>query len=332
MSQPESRNDSTRTWLNHGLDVLEPLLRERVVELRRQLPGSKRGIPIAQEIGFALEAGFAGDQVSAAICIAQAEKLTAEARRMAEARRLVTSAEPTSSSSRTIARRGLIGHVKAVGPDGGLIAATDGSHDRHGHSGWAYLSTDGKWGCQAGQYTASAVDKRNGVVGGSGALVAELRAAYLALTTILGPLTVMTDSTGAISLLKAWQVGHLDQMPANYSLRPRTSGRKPTLALLAELTAQRGSELRFTHVKGHTGDLLNEAADALADIARRWYCRPSQPGPAAMTAKAADLASAFLATWTGRQAQCGLALPSRDHVRPGVAAACTPRSLPGCCT
>jgi len=123
-----------------------------------------------------------------------------------------------------------------------------------------------------------------------------LRAAHLALTAIPGPVTFMLDSTGALGFLQAWQAGDTDQMPAGYSLRARTgrAGGKPTLVLLAEVVAQGGGELRFAHVKGHAGELLNEAADTLAGLARRWYCRPSMLGQEAMTAKAADIAAAFL--------------------------------------
>jgi len=67
--------------------------------------------------------------------------------------------------------------------------------------------------------------------------------------------------------------------------------------ILADLIAERGSEITYTHVKGHAGHVLNEAADALAKIARRWLRSSEKPGRDAMTARAADFAAAFLATW-----------------------------------
>jgi ribonuclease HI len=277
-------------WLERGLDVLEPSLRGRVVELRKGMPVGQSGIPVAQQLGLALEAGFAGDQVAAAMCIACAEKLLEEA----PAARVAV--PPSSVVSRTIVSRGMAGRVGASRAGGRLIVATDGSHDKHGHSGWGYLATSGHWGCQAREYRASALDRRGGVVGGSGGLVAELRAAHFALTAIPGPVTIMLDSTGALGFLRAWQAGDTNQMPSGYSLRART-GRtdgKPTLVLLAELVAQRSGELQFAHVKGHAGELLNEAADTFAGLARRWYCKPLRLGQEAMTVKAADIAAAFL--------------------------------------
>jgi hypothetical protein len=77
----------------------------------------------------------------------------------------------------------------------------------------------------------SPYDRRGGVNGNSGALVTELRAVYLALTTIPGQLTILADSLAALHLLKAWQNGDVQQMPSGYSLRPRTGASvKPTAA------------------------------------------------------------------------------------------------------
>jgi ribonuclease HI len=280
-------------WLDRDLDLLEEALRPSLAELRARLPRSGAG-EIIEQLQLAIGAAFAGDQAAAAACIAQAESLYAALPASREA-----SPAPTSRKASTIIRRGITGHAVVPVSNGTVLAATDGSIDRHAWAGWAYLATDGQWGCQANSYRSNAYDRRGGVNGNSGALVTELRAVYLALTTIPGQLTVLADSTAALRLLEAWQNGDVQQMPSGYSLRPRTSDNTiPTLVRLARLTADRGAEVTYTHVKGHAGHLLNEAADALAGVARRWVSSTSRPGQAAMIARAADIAASFLTTWS----------------------------------
>jgi ribonuclease HI len=71
---------------------------------------------------------------------------------------------------------------------------------------------------------------------------------------------------------------------------------------LANLVADRGSSVTYLHVKGHAGHLLNEAADTLAKVARQWLRNNEHLDRAAMTARATDLAAAFLTTWKQEQA------------------------------
>jgi ribonuclease HI len=56
----------------------------------------------------------------------------------------------------------------------------------------------------------------------------------------------------------------------------------------------------FEHVKGHSGPLLNEAADALARMARRRVREPFD-----LEARAHDLVSAFLRDWHATSAATG---------------------------
>jgi len=280
-------------WVLRDLDLLDPPLRPRVTQLRTNLP-RKGASEIAEHLRLAIDAAFAGDQHAAAACIARAESLR---ERVADNTRARPGPPPASRKARTIIRRGITGHIRKPSRDGQVLVATDGSADRGGFTGWAYLATSGQWGCQAGEYRSSGFERRGGVNGNSAALITELRAVHLALTTIPGQVTILADSIPALRLLKAWQNGNVDQMPVAYSLRPRASGATPTLVKLADLVAERSSQITYTHVKGHAGHVLNEAADALAKIARRWLRSSEKPGRDAMTARAADFAAAFLATW-----------------------------------
>ena len=173
-----------------------------------------------------------------------------------------------------------------------MLIATDGSCSGDGrHCSWAFLATSGHWGCQAGDY------RHDNVNGGSGALIAELRAAYLALRFVAGPVTLLVDSTIALRYLRLWQRGETGRMPPQYDLHPRRQGTAPALVTLAGLVRARGDELTTAHVKGHAGHTLNEGADLLATIARRWVAATETLPQKAMRAEAADIAATFLAQW-----------------------------------
>jgi ribonuclease HI len=198
-------------------------------------------------------------------------------------------AEPRRTA--TIIRRPLTGHarVTATGP---VLIATDGSSSGDGkHCAWAFIATSGHWGCQAGDY------RRDNVNGRSGALVAELRAVYLALRCVPGPVALLVDSIIALRYLHAWRRGETSRMPPQYDLHPRHAGAAPALVTLAELVSARRDELALAHVKGHAGHTLNEGADLLATIARRWVAAAETLPPKAMQAEAADIAATFLAQW-----------------------------------
>jgi ribonuclease HI len=149
-----------------------------------------------------------------------------------------------------------------------------------------YLVSDGHWGMRG--WRTSRLDP----TGHSKVLVTELRAIEFMLARFAsGPLTVLVDSTSALHHLRLWQQGAVDVMPAGYDLRARHGGRKPTLVRLAVRVSGR-PDLTFRHVKGHSGHLLNEAADSLAKIARR---RVQSTFDATSTAE--DLAASFLTSW-----------------------------------
>jgi len=198
-------------------------------------------------------------------------------------------AEPRRTA--TTIRRPLAGQarVTATGP---VLIATDGSSSGDGkHCAWAFIATSGHWGCQAGDY------RHDNVNGRSGALIAELRAVYLALRCVPGPATLLVDSVIALRYLHAWRRGETGRMPPQYDLHPRHAGAAPALVTLAELVSARRNELALAHVKGHAGHTLNEGADLLATISRRWVAADETLTPKAMQAEAADIAATFLAQW-----------------------------------
>lgn len=159
-----------------------------------------------------------------------------------------------------------------------LVAATDASW-KHGHGGMGFLTTDGRWGL--GRWKAGPQDP----TGPSKIIITELRAVQLLLSSVEPRLemTVLLDSLPALSFLRRWQAGDVAALPPGY--------RAPHLRLLARRVADRPG-LTFQHVKGHSGHLLNEAADSLAAIARRRQTLGSEA-----QARAADLVDSFLTSW-----------------------------------
>ena len=189
--------------------------------------------------------------------------------------------------SRGSIRSGVHGQVRRWAGQARPIAATDaGWNWQRASGGMGYLVSDGHWGMRGWR------TNRRDPTGHSKVLVTELRAIEFMLARLAPePLTVLVDSTSALHHLRLWQQGAVDVMPAGYDLRARHGGRKPTLVRLAARLAGR-SDLTFRHVKGHSGHLLNEAADSLAKIARR---RVQSTFDAMSTAE--DLAASFLISW-----------------------------------
>jgi ribonuclease HI len=287
---------------------LEELLgepwRAQVTQLRRYVRKT-RDIAVAELLSLAYDAVVSGDTDAAHRNIAAAGLRVAAAgagapRSPADgtdpAPLLAPPNAPLRSPSMpgrtaTIIRKPLTGQaqVTSAGP---VLIATDGSCSGDGrHCSWAFLASSGHWGCQAGDY------RHDNVNGGSGALIAELRAAYLALRFVPGPLTLLVDSTIALRYLRLWQHGEISRMPPQYDLHPRRQGTAPALVTLADLVRARGDELATAHVKGHAGHTLNEGADLLATIARRWVAHSETLPQKAMRAEAADIAATFLAQW-----------------------------------
>ena len=279
-------------------DLLGEPWRAQAIALRRYVRKT-RDVRVAELLSLAFDAAASGDAEAAGQHLAAAALLdpTAPPPGAAPYPRAAASApaprRPQTEPHRTatIIRRPLTGQarVTATGP---VLIATDGSSSGDGkHCSWAFIATSGHWGCQAGDY------RHDNVNGRSGALIAELRAAYLALRYVPGPATLLVDSIIALRYLHAWRRGNTGRMPPQYDLHPRHAGTAPALVTLAELVSARRDELALAHVKGHAGHTLNEGADLLATIARRWVAAPDTLLPTAMQTEAADIAATFLAHW-----------------------------------
>ncbi|MEU4590022.1 RNase H family protein [Micromonospora aurantiaca (nom. illeg.)] len=146
-----------------------------------------------------------------------------------------------------------------------LLVATDGSADggrrREYRTGFGWLATDGTWGVGWCPQPAQ-------LAGRDVAVVAELRAVYHAVAERLptGPVTVLVDSRSALDYLTGWAGGDR-RMPRGYLGSQKHT---PMVTRLAELVAAHPGHLDARWVRGHSGHLLNECADSLARLGRRW--------------------------------------------------------------
>lgn len=177
-------------------------------------------------------------------------------------------------------------HAAAAGH---LVAATDASW-KGAAGGYAYVTSDGRWGLRS--HSRYHLDP----TGPSRALVNELRAVEFLLAAVEAAnlrITVLVDSAPALGFLAHWRTGDTSRMPRGYSLRPRSSG-PPTLVRLADRISH--TQVVFQHVKGHDGHPLNEAADSLSAIARRWVGEHFD-----VTDRANGLVKAFLRDWHGTE-------------------------------
>lgn len=281
-------------------DLLGEAWRPQVTALRRYVRKT-RDVRVAELLSLAFEAAVAGDADAVGRHIAAAALLgtgppaapppVPVPRPRAALIRAPASPPAEPRRTATIIRRPLTGQARVIAT-GPVLIATDGSSSGDGsHCSWAFIATSGHWGCQAGDY------RHDNVNGRSGALIAELRAAYLALRCVPGPATLLVDSVIALRYLHAWRRGDTARMPPQYDLHPRHAGAAPALVTLADLVSARRGELALGHVKGHAGHTLNEGADLLATIARRWVAATETLPQKAMRTQAADIAATFLAQW-----------------------------------
>jgi ribonuclease HI len=130
-----------------------------------------------------------------------------------------------------------------------VVVATDGSCLLNpGPGGWA-------WACDDGRSDSGGHD-------GTTNNLMELRALY----EVLGahpadvPLLIQADSMYVINIFTRW-------LPGWVAKGWQTSAKKPVLNREAiELIAERliGRDVKWEHVKGHSGHVLNEKVDQLA--------------------------------------------------------------------
>jgi len=132
----------------------------------------------------------------------------------------------------------------------GTTVYTDGACSGNpGPGGWAWAIPDGAWasGCEA-----RSTNQRM-----------EIRAALEALRAIPGDVTVVSDSTYVVNCFRdKWWVNWQARGWVNAAKKP-VANRDLWEPLIA-LYQARVDEVRFTWVKGHSGDLMNDYVDQLA--------------------------------------------------------------------
>ena len=176
-------------------------------------------------------------------------------------------------------------------PGGGVVIATDAAVNRARHRvGSGYIATSGLYGLAVHPQPPE-------IAGHDATTVAELRAVWRAVHALADAdsteqITILTDSAAGLRYLRSWQAGQLSLYPTGYQLRDqRTSGKTSSLEQLAQVMADDGARYTVTKVAGHTGDLLNEAADSLAKLALRTGTRNG------VTSQDAKSAAAMIAAY-----------------------------------
>lgn len=130
-----------------------------------------------------------------------------------------------------------------------VVVATDGSCLQNpGPGGWAWAAEDGRFG--------------SGGHDGTTNNLMELRAVYEVLSAHPRdtPLLIQADSMYVINIFTRWLRGWVAK-------GWQTSAKKPVLNRQAiEMIADRlhGRDVKWEHVKGHSGHPLNEQVDSLA--------------------------------------------------------------------
>ena len=171
--------------------------------------------------------------------------------------------------------------------DDPITVATDASVSR-GITGFGVLADDG-------QYQLMAFPHQRKQIGSQPVLVAELRGINEAVRKFgHRPLTILTDSQESVAMVNRWRAGD-EVLPRGY-----TTDRAVGLAGLVE--AQRRvrkhrDRIDIRWVRGHDGHLLNEGADALAKLARRYRLPGSGLTPSEYRRRAAGLADGFAAAF-----------------------------------
>lgn len=287
------------------LAELPPDLAGRVAPLRRFIVRAKPRRRVIVPVILALDALAEGDRATAeqhlAAAEAGAEELRAEidarlavegeaaARRREHKQRLLELArQPTGRNAvdavLTVGVRGQITRWRAAG--GPLIAATDAAKTSGARVvGYGYVTSDGRYGIGGHTYPPPKVNVDLVLVG-------ELRAVWFLLTGLDrdAEATVLVDSDDALEFLRGWRQGKTN-MPRGY---PELGGNDLFMYNLAARLARTHPRVAFEQVRGHSGHVLNEAADALAVLAKRRLMGRWQGD---VIAAAQDLADSFTTAW-----------------------------------
>jgi ribonuclease HI len=165
-----------------------------------------------------------------------------------------------------------------------LTVATDGSV-RGRVTGFGWLASNGQFGMLGFRH-------RRKQVGPQVVLISELRAIGDAVRKLRHrPLTLVSDSKLAIEMVTQWMNGE-DALPRGYTTE-RPDGKPAGLVAARELMHTQRNRITAVWAKGHQGEALNEGADALARLARRYAAGPCDLTPAEYHRRAGGLAEAF---------------------------------------
>jgi len=178
--------------------------------------------------------------------------------------------DPGAGTSRRWAHLGCAQGVFDLGTElgaasvpGALEVWTDGACSGNpGPGGWAWATRDGRQGSGGAPHTTN---QRM-----------EIQAALEAVTTLAGPLVVVSDSTYVVNCFRnAWWKGWTTN-------GWRTSAKKPVASRdlwepLVTAVNARGN-VTFRWVKGHSGDAMNDLVDRLAVEAGRGQVGRGQVG------------------------------------------------------
>jgi ribonuclease HI len=96
----------------------------------------------------------------------------------------------------------------------------------------------------------------------------ELQAVLEALKALDGPLLIQTDSSYVIGVFTGWL--------ADWKSKNKLHKKENTDLILAIDRLLQGRQVRFEKVPAHSGHLLNEQADALANAAADAFAPPDQ--------------------------------------------------------
>lgn len=171
-----------------------------------------------------------------------------------------------------------------------VIVATDGSV-RGGVTGWGWLASTGDF-----NMTGFRHHKRQ--MSTDFALVAELRAIDDAVRSLSRhrSISIVTDSQNAVEIVTGWLQGST-RLPAGYSTDRRKGGKVPGLVAAQSRVHRDRDRISISWARGHTGEPLNEGADALARLASRRYLPGCDLTLAQYRARAVELAEAFAAAY-----------------------------------
>jgi ribonuclease HI len=146
---------------------------------------------------------------------------------------------------------------------GALEVWTDGACSGNpGPGGWAWATQDGR---QASGGSPATTNQRM-----------EIQAAFEAAQALPGPLTIVSDSTYVVNCFRdGWWKGWLARGWVNSAKKPVAN--RDLWEPFVELVQERGPELSFRWVKGHSGDPMNDLVDRLAVAAGRAAAGSGRP-------------------------------------------------------